>query len=316
LFIVESTSEFTIDHNTVWLQNGFTVAGGNGKDDGLNQLNSPHGMYVDDDQTIYIADYANGRIVEWKRGATTGQVVAGGNGKGNKMNQLNCPTDVIVDKEKNYLIICDCDNRRVVRWPRRNGTNGQTIISNIDCHRLAMDNDGYLYVSDWEKSEVRRWRMDNTCGGTLVAGGNRKGNRLDQLDWPTSIFVDEHHSVYVSDRNNHRVMKWTEGTKEGIVVAGGQEGGNSLKQLSDPQGVFVDRLGTVYVVDRDNHRIVRWFKGATQGNIVVGGNGEGGKENQLNYPTDLSVDRQGNLYVVDHQNHRVQRFNIDRNWSR
>ena len=64
----------------------------------------------------------NHRIVEWKNGAINGQIVAGGNGKGNRNDQLNCPTNVIVDKENDSLIICDYGNRRVVRWPRRNGT--------------------------------------------------------------------------------------------------------------------------------------------------------------------------------------------------
>ncbi len=125
--------------NTRWKQNGFTVAGGNGQGNRLNQLCRPCGVYVDDNQAIYVADYENHRIMEYKRGATDGRVVAGGNGQGNEMNQLNWPIDVIVDKETDNLIICDYDNRRLVQWPRRNGRNGQTIISNIDCSRLTMD---------------------------------------------------------------------------------------------------------------------------------------------------------------------------------
>ncbi|CAF4853509.1 unnamed protein product, partial [Rotaria sp. Silwood2] len=41
-------------------------AGGNGKGNGINQLSNPWGLYVDDDQTIYVADGWNHRIVEWK----------------------------------------------------------------------------------------------------------------------------------------------------------------------------------------------------------------------------------------------------------
>jgi sugar lactone lactonase YvrE len=312
LLILGSAFELNIHHRTKWSQNSFTIAGGNGKGNGLNQLNSPLGLCIDDDQIIYVADYQNDRIMEWKYGATTGKVVAGGNGRGNRMNQLDCPTDVIVDKKTGDLIICDCNNRRVVRWPRRNGTSGQAIISNIDCRRLAMDNTGYLYVSNWEKHEVRQWKVGDT-NGTLVAGGNGKGNRLDQFNHPTFIFVDNDHSVYVSDGNNYRVMKWKEGAKEGIIVAGGHGEGNSLAQLSDSNGVIVDRLGTIYVADSGNNRIMRWCKGAIQGNIVVGENGSGERAaNQLNFPSGLSFDRQGNLYVVDHYNHRIQRFNIAR----
>ncbi|CAF4193568.1 unnamed protein product, partial [Rotaria sordida] len=294
--------------NTKWIQNGLTVAGGNGSGSGINQLCNPSGLYIDDDQTIYVADYSNSRIVEWKCGATTGQVVAGGNGNG--AHQLYYPYDVIVDKERDSLIISETSNRRVVRWPRRNGINGETIISHISCIGLTMDENGSLYVVDQGKHEVRRYRIGDT-EGTVVAGGNGNGNRLDQLSSPWYVFVARDHSVYVSDHSNHRVMKWEEGAKQGIVVAGGQGAGNSLTQLSSPQGIIVDQLGTVYVADWGNHRIMRWPKGATQGSVIAGGNGQGAQSNQLYYPIGLSFDRHGNLYVVEYNNHRVQKFNIE-----
>ncbi|CAF1506170.1 unnamed protein product, partial [Rotaria sp. Silwood1] len=132
--------------------------------------------------------------MKWKRDATSGHVVAGGNGVGNKSNQLNYPTDVIFDKQTDNLIICDFSNRRVVRWPRHDGRSGETIILNVKCEDLAMDDEGSLYVSDAEKHEVRRWRMGEK-NGTVVAGGNGNGNRRDQLNNPGSVVVDQDHSV-------------------------------------------------------------------------------------------------------------------------
>ncbi len=301
-----------IHPNATWQKNGLTVAGGNGEGNGINQLYNPWGLYVNDDQTVYVADRSNHRIVEWKWGATSGQVIAGGNGEGSGAHQLSNPLDVIVDKERDSLIICDHSNERVVRWPRRNGTSGETIISNIDCRGLTMDENGSLYVTDWGKAEVRRYRIGES-EGTVVAGGNGSGNRLDQLSSPTYVFVDRDHSVYVSDWGNARVMKWVEGTKQGIIVAGAQGQGNGLTQLSYPWGVVVDQLGTVYVAEEGNARIMRWVKGATEGSVIVGGNGGGGQSNQLNRPIGLSFDRHGNLYVVDWGNHRVQKFNIEFN---
>jgi sugar lactone lactonase YvrE len=286
------------------------VAGGNGYGNGINQLSHPQGLYVDDDRTVYVADQWNHRIMEWKWDATSGQVVAGGNGQGSGAHQLSNPQDVIVDKERDSLIICDNSNRRVVRWPRRNGTSGETIISNISCWGLTMDENGSLYVTVDGKDEVRRYRRGESQG-TVVAGGNGIGNRLDQLSSPEYVFVDRDHSVYVSDWENHRVMKWVKRAKQGIVVAGGQGEGNGLTQLSNPWGVVVDQLGTVYVVDWGNNRIMRWLKEATKGSVIVGGNGEGEQSNQLKEPIGLSFDRHGNLYVVDNRNHRVQKFNIE-----
>ncbi|CAF2728355.1 unnamed protein product [Rotaria sp. Silwood2] len=180
-----------------------------------------------------------------------------------RLDQLDRPINAVVDKETDSLIISDADNRRVVRWPRRsNATSGETILNSVDCYGLTMDDQRCLYVSDIDKNEVRRYRMGETSG-TIVAGGNGEGSRLNQLNRPTYIFVDVNHAVYVSGRDNHHVMKWVKGVKERIVVAGGRGYGNALTQLSYPRGVFVDPLGTVYVADEENHRVMRWYKGET-----------------------------------------------------
>ena len=269
-----------ITNNTQWKQYGITIAGGNGRGDQLNQLNCPYGSYIDtDQQSIYIAERWNQRIVEWKLNAKSGQVIADGNRHGNQMNQLSFPTDVIVDTKNNSLIICDRGNRRVIEWSRQNGTkNRQILIFDIDCRGLTIDRNGNLCVSDYEKNEVRRWKRGET-NGILIAGGNGKGYHLNQLNFPTYLFIDQNDSLYVSDTDNHRVMKWMKDAKEGIIVAGGQGEGNQLTQLSYPRGVTVDHLGNVYVADNANHRIMCWLKGSKQGRIIVGGNGQGKQSN-------------------------------------
>ncbi len=237
-------------------------------------------------------------------------MVAGGNGPGDGAHQLNGPVDVIIDKARDSLIICKEKNRRVVRWPRRNGTSGETIMSNINCRGLTMDNNGFLYVADYSKAEVRRYGIGD-ANGTVVAGGNMDGDRLDQLRSPHYIFVDRNHSVYVSDTDNFRVMKWEEGATQGIVVAGGQGAGNNLTQLVCPNGVVVDQLGTVYVADWGNSRIMRWPKGATYGNVIASGSPTIGQSDQLRFFRGLSFDRQGNLYVAAESNNLVQKFSIE-----
>ncbi|CAF4281644.1 unnamed protein product, partial [Adineta steineri] len=254
---------------------------------------------------IFIADFWNHRIVTWKCNAKEGQIIAGANGRGNQIDQLNCPTDVIVDPQNHSTIIADQGNRRVIQWLNQ---NQQILIDNIDCWGLAMDKHGFLYVSDYMKNEVRRWKTgEYNNEGVIVAGGNDKGNQLNQLHAPTFIFVNENESVYVSDVNNHRVMKWRKDAKEGTVVAGANGYGENLNQLSYPQGVIIDDLGQIYVADYGNNRIMRWCEGEEEGK-VVGENGEGNQSNQLNRPYGLSFDDEGNLYVADHFNHRIQKF--------
>jgi len=266
-------------------------------------------MYIDDDETIYITEAQKSRVIELKSNIMNFSVVAGGDGNG--INQLSDPVDIIVDKKTDSIIICDMGNRQISRWSRQNTTNGDIIISDLLCNSLAMDDKGYLYVTEWFKWEVRRWEIGVNNKSTIVAGGNGAGNDLRQFSQPMFMFVDKDYSVYVVDKSNHRVMKWTKNATEGIVVAGGNRDGANLRQLSNPSGVVVDHLGNVYVTDTGNHRVMRWINGAKEGSIVVGGNRRGNEANQLDYPSDLLFDKHGNLYVYDSLNHRIQKFDIE-----
>ncbi|CAF0857654.1 unnamed protein product [Adineta steineri] len=291
-----------------WKENAITVAGGNGQGQQLNQLYYPYGIFIDEKKNILIADCLNNRIIAWECNAHVGKIIAGGNKEGNRMNQLNGPRDVIVDQQSHSIIITDYDNRRVIQWLNQ---NQQILIEDIDCFGLAIDKNGFLYVSDWKKNEVRRWKMgEYNNKGIVVAGGNGQGNKLNQLNYPTFIFVDEDESVYVSDTNNSRVMNWRKDAKEGRVVAGGNGEGRNLNQLSSPEGLIVDNLGQIYVADCWNDRIMRWCEGKEKGEIVVGGNGQGNQTHQVNRPMGLSFDDEGNLYVVDSWNHRIEKFEI------
>ncbi|CAF3340558.1 unnamed protein product [Rotaria socialis] len=178
----------------------------------MNQPYHPNGLFVNDEQTAYVAGRLNNRIVQWKANATTGEIVAGETGLWKRVSQIGFPTDVTVDKETNSFIICNRSNRRVVLWSCRNGACATTMIWNVACRGWTMDENRSLYVSDNEKHEVRRYRRGESQG-TVVAGGNGKGSRLGQLKQPRYVFVDRDHTVYMSDCYNHHVMKCTEGAQ-------------------------------------------------------------------------------------------------------
>ncbi|CAF2037944.1 unnamed protein product, partial [Rotaria magnacalcarata] len=92
-FILIFSLLVTIPANAKWAQNGVTIAGGHGDGNATNQLSFPYGLFIDDDQTVVIADTENNRIMQWKNDDTTnGQVVAGGNGVGRGLHQLDGPT--------------------------------------------------------------------------------------------------------------------------------------------------------------------------------------------------------------------------------
>ncbi|CAF1519044.1 unnamed protein product [Rotaria sp. Silwood1] len=221
-FILVPLRASTVDihPNATWSTNSIAVVEGNGQGSGTNQLHYPCGLYVDEDLTIYVADNYNHRIVEWKSGATNGKVVAGGNGD----HQLNGPTDVIIDKESDNLIISDYENKRVVRWPRRNGTRGETIIANIACY----------------------------------ASGQEQGNNLKQLDHPKGVVVDQLDTVYVTDAGDNRIIRWPKlATQETVIIGGNDEGAQS-NQIWNPIGLTFDLHGNLYVVEYWNNRVQKF----------------------------------------------------------
>lgn len=300
-----------LNTNTTWGQNGITVAGGNGQGSALNQLACPFYVHIDDDdQKLYVADRENHRIIELIHGESNGRIVAGGKGSGGRNDQLSWPTIAVVNKENDSLIICDQGNQRILRWPRHNGTQGDVIVSQIDCYDLRMDNNGYFFVVDRNSHAIKRYRINGT-EETIIAGGNGIGTGLHQLNQPRFIWLDQNYTLYISDYGNHRIMQWANGAKEGVLLAGSQGPGNCPGQLCAPRGVIVDQLGTLYIADSGNFRVMRWLKGAKEGSAIVGANGQGKDANQFYNIRGLSFDRSGNLYAVDTNNHRVQKFNIE-----
>ncbi|CAF1615025.1 unnamed protein product, partial [Adineta ricciae] len=92
------------------------VAGPSGvAGDEFDQLNSPTGVYADEQETVYIADTKNHRVMRWLKGATSGTLIAGGNGGGSSSDQLNYPSDVFLDREGN-LYVTDTLNNRVQKF--------------------------------------------------------------------------------------------------------------------------------------------------------------------------------------------------------
>ncbi|CAF0741266.1 unnamed protein product [Adineta ricciae] len=290
-----------------WKPNGINITGESKVGVALSH---PFGIFVTKLKSVYIADWGNDRIVRWKCGSTLGEIVVAGNGFGNRLDQLSNVTDLVVDEKTSSYIICDRGNKRVVRWFDRSETNQQIVLNNIACYGICMDSKGFIYVSDTEKHEVKRWK-EGEKEGIVVAGGNEKGNELKQLNCPTFVFVDDDASLYISDRDNHRVVKWVQDASEGIVVAGGNDCGKDLKQLCFPEGIVVDALGHVYVSDYGNNRVVRWCEGDKNGSIIVNGTGVERDANQFYHPSGLSLDNENNLYVVDQFNNRVQKYELD-----
>lgn len=97
---------------------GVTVAGSSSCIAGasLALLSTPRGIDIDINQTLYVVDPPNNRVVRWPRGASSGSVVAGQtNVSGSATNLLNHPIDVKLFNGAMYIV--EYSNYRVLKWP-------------------------------------------------------------------------------------------------------------------------------------------------------------------------------------------------------
>ncbi|CAF1034368.1 unnamed protein product [Rotaria magnacalcarata] len=81
------------------------------------------------------------------------------------------------------------------------------------------------------------------------AGGQGCESDLSQLNGPLETVVDNLGTIYVTDRSNHRIMRWSKGSTRSTVITGGNGSGPQSNQLSYPYFLFIDRqdINNVYI---------------------------------------------------------------------
>ena len=131
------------------------MAGGNGPGAALSQLNFPLHLFLNKNQFLYIVETGNHRVTKWNLECIVGQTAAGGNGQGSRNDQLSDPYGIVVDRGRNSLFIGEYGNKRLVQWSLQGARTGKTIISGVVSAGLTMDEQGFLYISDYLRNEVR-----------------------------------------------------------------------------------------------------------------------------------------------------------------
>ena len=306
-----------------WSLNATTVAGSAAGiyGTGSSSLIFNGGIRIVDNDTLYIADTDNNRVVVIRPNSTTAVRIIGS--VGNASHQFNQPRDIFVTNTSIHIL--DASNYRVQKWSR-NGSNGTTVAgitrvvgspaSNNTfaySYGIYVDIFEFLYVSDGENHRVLRFPPGSTSGtsGVVVAGTGTSASGPSDLSYPFGIFVDQARSIYIADTDNHRIQLWIHGVCAGVTVAGTGTAGATASQLYNPVAVIVDSNQVMYIVDQGNNRIHRWAVGDCAGRCLAGCTQMSGTAvDQLDFPTGVDFDSQGALYVSDGGNNRVQKFGL------
>ena len=153
----------------------------------------------------------------------------------------------------------------------------------------------------------------------VLAGPQAAAQSGVALRAPRTLAVGAGGHVFVTDTENHRIVRIDPSGTMTVIAGTGKPGGGgdggpaTGAQLQDPHGTAVDGAGNIYVADSPNHRIRRIDPAGVittvAGTGSAGFSGDGGPATaaRLNRPRNLIVAPDGSLLIADTENHRIRR---------
>ncbi len=275
---------------------------------------------------------------------------------GTTSTTLNSPSGVAVDPTSGKIFVVDRYNNRVLRWSSSakmsNGspaeavlgqpdfttaTSGLTAMKFNDPLRAYVDSAGRLWISDYLNNRVLRFDNASSKQTGAPADGvlgqpdfttNSGATSAGKMKGPVGVFVDANGRLWVTDRLNHRVLRFDQAAaKSNGASADGVLGqpdfttgtyGLSATTMNRPMGVYADADGHLWICEDDNNRVVRFdsafakMNGAAA-NGVLGQpdfttNTKNFSRNGVSNLRGVYGDEAGRIYLVDESNHRILVF--------
>ncbi len=260
---------------------------------------SPNNLFINTNNTVYIAEGSNNRIQMWFEGNISSvETIYSINNNNSCSLFVTSSGDIYVDN--GYY------NGQVDKWTI-NATNSiAAMYITQSCKGLFVDINNTLYCSLPNLHQIVTKSLDDASNTMrIVAGTGCPGSTSNTLSNPQGIFVDINFNLYVADTNNERIQMFQSGQSNATTVAGSTAPGTIT--LNSPSCVVLDADGYLFIVDRNNHRIIG--SGPAGFRCVVGCSGiSGSASNQLYRPQAMAFDSYGNIFVADTVNSRIQKF--------
>lgn len=296
------------------------------------QFSQPNDVCVDAGGNIYTIDTGNNKIRKISNSGVVstfaGSISGYSDGTGTSA-QFNSLSGMCIDGIGNLYIVESNGNKirkitsaGVVSTLAGSNTQGSadgTGISAQFCvpQGICIDGSGNLYVADLGNHRIRKITpagVVTTIAGSSVGYLDANGTGA-QFNQPSSVCFDNASgSVFVTDRNNHKIRKIS---STGVVTTfvgssqGASDGLGTAASFNYPMGICLSTSGNLYIADAGNS-IIRKITSAGMVTTIAGstiGFMDGtGTVAQFNNPNRICEDAIGNLYVADNGNNRIRKI--------
>ena len=288
------TAIYGEDYQVVELSTVTTLSGSgsSGYLDGnkdVSKFDRPHGMALDSQGNLYVADRENQLIRK-------------------------------VDKAGNVTTFAGNGN-----WSHDRLEGNALEVGIVHPRALAFDSNGNLFVGETGRNRISK--IDTNGYVTHVIGqgdhGDNDGGKNDaQFDYISAIAFDSSGNLIVLDAGAEKVKKviFEPGTGAANVTtlagSGSHEyadGPGSDAAFRHPYGLVIDANDNIYVADQHNHRI-RLVK--PDGTVsTFAGDGWGDQDGSLanarfRQPTGITMDANGDLYIAEREGPRIRFIDV------
>jgi sugar lactone lactonase YvrE len=225
------------------------------------RFSAPHGLCVDAEGNVYVAERVSNRIRKITPNGTVSTFATG----------FQNPYGVCIDKN-GILYVADTYNHKIKKITPQGvvttfagSTNayqdGQGTSAAFSYPEgICVDAEGNVFVADYRNQRIRKITPNgyvSTVAGTRIGYQDGEG-AIAQFNYPAGITVDSLGNLYVAEEYNHTIRKIdTNGVVSTFAgtTGGYLDGSVSVAKFFQPCGVYIDASNVIYVADQSNNKI-------------------------------------------------------------
>ena len=223
---------------------------------GAGMIQSPHGIFVDRDNNIWVVDCS------CTVGGGGGRGRRGGGGGGGGGGAPPAPVD---STHGHQIFEFNPDGKLLKTLGRAGGGHGAEFFWQPNAIYIAPD--GSIFVAEGHSSgpgNTARLYKFSKDGALMKTYGSVVGGGPDSLNQPHALAMDSKGRLFVGDRANNRI----------IIMDQNFNKLDTWYQFSRPSGIFIDKNDNIYVADSESQSVDRtrttWTRGMRIGSLRDG----------------------------------------------